>query len=104
MIYDFAGFGVTQGKFAFGDPTRYLPLDAEAATSFRGPSGAEGALASQWDSLLDRSAAKFEAVGYNFVTTNCHSFVQYFLRAALYSNSRWWGTVKLVCPRLSAVH
>jgi hypothetical protein len=97
-IYDFAGFGVTKGSFAFGNPTKYLQLNPEAATVLRGVSGSEDSLPKDWDLVLDRSAAVFEAVHYNFVTTNCHAFVQYFLQTLAFSNSQWWGAVKLVRP------
>jgi hypothetical protein len=64
----------------------------------RGVSGSEDSLPKDWDLVLERSAVVFEAVHYNFVTTNCHAFVQYFLQTLAFSNSQWWGAVKLVCP------
>lgn len=90
-IYDFAGFGITRGCFAFGSPTRYLPLSPGAAAALR-PEAARV----DWDRALERSTLAFDDVSYNFVTTNCHAYVQWVLESVALGGPQRWGTVKLV--------
>jgi hypothetical protein len=89
ITYDFAAFGVTEGTMAFGPPLRHLPLTPELA-AMRGSNAS-------WDDWLASSVDVFNRPGveYNFLTTNCHSFVAHFLNSIAYTNFRHWNAVRL---------
>ena len=93
VIHDFAGFGVTRGNMAFGNPTKYLPLRPEAASALL---HTEGGLAHGWDRALDYSTAVFMQRSYGFCTDNCHAYVEHFLEAIRFAGRPSWAPIMLV--------
>jgi hypothetical protein len=75
IIYDFAGpYFVSRDEFAFGKPTRYIPLDPTLLSSSSSADRDSEATAAAWDSALDTAVTLYRTQMYNFFTNNCHSF------------------------------
>lgn len=90
--YDFAGFGVSRGRFAFGKPTRYIPLAPHAAETIKHSSN----VAAAWDAALEAAACEYDQEAYTLLGSNCHTFVQDFLRSVGMPNALGWSPVYLV--------
>nr|AEE62102.1 unknown [Dendroctonus ponderosae] len=86
IIRDFAGpYVVSEDSMAFGRPTKYWKLNANAA---RG--GAAG-----WDSAVSEASDIYKTRMHNLCCDNCHSHVATALNLMHYQNSYSWNMVKL---------
>ena len=92
ITYDFAGFGVSRGHFAFGQPTRYIPLAPSAARGLD-PGGDKAAA---WDHALSCAAQEYDNEVYTLFGSNCHTFVQHFLHQVDMPSALGWSPLYLV--------
>ena len=78
LIHDFAGpYTVNIDDMAFGNPTKYVPLDIL-------PSDSE-----KWDESLVQADRRYRQMMHNLCCNNCHSHVACVLNNFSYTSSSW---------------
>ncbi|KAG9145248.1 hypothetical protein Leryth_008201 [Lithospermum erythrorhizon] len=88
VILDFAGPNfVSVDNFAFGAPTRYVPISKEQCYLIPTADGSEGT--GTWDAALHKSTQEFQHQAYSLLTCNCHSFVANVLNRLGFQAGGW---------------
>ncbi|OQV20150.1 Transmembrane protein 222 [Hypsibius exemplaris] len=86
VIRDFAGpYYVSEDNMAFGNPTRYMQLDAKKAA--QGSSG--------WDTAIADASKIYDGRIHNLCCDNCHSHVATALNLMTYDGRSSWNMIKL---------
>ena len=85
-IHDFAGpYYVSVDDMAFGEPTKYIPLELNENNI------------DEWDNMVEQGDAKFEKMNHNLCFNNCHSHCAHVLNLSKYKGKTgytmitiWW--------------
>ena len=80
IIWDFAGpYTIGRDRMAFGNPTRYIPLDPEMAKAM------------SWDEAVRDANTVYSKRMHNICWDNCHNHVAQALNAMGYTPSHKYG-------------
>ena len=90
VIHDFAGsFFVNVDDFAFGKPTKYIPLDLTEKEKY------------EYDRAIEKGDNKYNMEEHNLCINNCHSHVAYVLNQFKYKGKSnytmvhvWWLLIR----------
>lgn len=86
IIHDFAGpYYISVDDFAFGKPTRYLPLE----------SCLNSEQLSRYDSVIKNGAKCYRSKMYNFFCHNCHHFTVHCLNDLKFRRNRTIGIIEI---------
>ncbi|CAG9320856.1 unnamed protein product [Blepharisma stoltei] len=76
VIHDFSGpYTVSVDDMAFGNPTKYVPLECESKKS--------------WDEAVDKGDGEYSQRMHNLCCDNCHSHVAYVLNQINFEGGGW---------------
>ena len=86
VIHDFAGpYYVSVDDMAFGNPTKYIPLDIDEHNI------------DDWDNFVELGDEKYREMMHNLCCNNCHSHCAHILNLSKYKNKTnytmihiWW--------------